>query len=379
MKPKVTIIKCSTYNQSEVDAAIEECLKPLGGIEKFVFTGQKVLIKPNLLMERPPEDCVTTHPSIIRSLIKQIKKAGGIPFVGDSPGAAIRGTEKILEVSGIREAVLNEGGKIVNFESGGIKKVQTQFSFMPFYYISGIIDEFNVIINVPKLKTHELTKYTGAIKNMFGTVPGMCKPDVHRCAPGINNFSRIIVEIFAGIKPILNVMDAVYGMEGNGPSGGHPKKIGYILASQDAVALDAVCSYMIGYKVTDIITTVIGSQYRLGEMDINKIDTEGKDIKSLRIKDFKRPITHHSRIIPKILLKYAYSKIRVLPYINLNKCQRCLICIKHCPVSAIEFNNDIFKFDYDKCIECFSCHELCKYKAVVLKKNFLARIILRNR
>lgn len=379
MKTKISIIPCSSYEQINVDKSIEECFENFSGIEKFVSPGKKILIKPNILMEKKPEECVTTHPSIIRSVIRQVKKAGGIPLVGDSPGGAICGIDKVLDITGIKKTVLSEGGEIINFETEGIDKIDTDFNFLPHYYISHIVKEVDVIINLPKLKTHGLTKYTGAIKNMFGIVPGMHKPNVHRYAPKIKDFSEVIVDIFTRAVPVLNIMDAVYGMEGNGPSAGIPRFMGYIIAGTDAVALDAVCSYMIGYNVDEILTTVIANKRGLGEKDLNNIDIEGKNLNSMRIIDFIKPETSLGLVLPPKLLQFIYSKVKIKPAIDPIKCQKCLLCVKKCPVSAINFYNNKFTFDYDVCIECLCCHELCKEKAVILKKSLLAKLFLARR
>ncbi|MBI5417327.1 DUF362 domain-containing protein [Candidatus Poribacteria bacterium] len=379
MKSFVSIQNCSSYTQTEIDKTIEKCLNDFGGIKHFVTHGKKVLLKPNILIGKSPEECATTHPSIIRALIKQIKNAGGIPIVGDSPGAAIHGTSKVLENTGIKKAVVEEGGEIANFETCGITKIKTNFAFLPYYYTSNIIYNVDLIINLPKLKTHQLVKYTGAIKNMFGIIPGMHKPEIHRHCPGINEFSQALVNIFSNIKPALNIMDAVYGMEGDGPSGGNPKKIGYIIASADAVALDSVCSYLIGYNVTDILTTNIAYEQNLGEMNFKNIDTGGINLASIRISDYAKPHVNITQIIPKPILKFIYKYIKTKPYVNYSKCKQCFICIKHCPVSAIKFHYNKFIFNYDLCIECYCCCELCTYNAVEIKPNFITRFILGER
>ncbi len=379
METKISIIKCSTYNQTEVDNAIENAINFLGGINKFVLKDKKILIKPNILLERPPEECVTTHPSIIRAVIKQVKKAGGIPIVGDSPGAAVKGLKKILKITGIEKAVMEEGGQIINLETEGIEKVKTDFDFLPYYYISKAALDADAIINLPKLKTHALIRYTGTIKNMFGVVPGMCKADIHRQSPRIQDFAKVLVHIFSKVHPILNIMDAVYGMEGDGPSKGNPRKIGYIFAGTDAVALDAVCSYVIGYKINEILTTILAEEKKIGISDLNNINTGDVNIDSICIHDFSKPNYSMSLKLPPKLLKYIYSRIKIKPYIIEEKCQQCLICVKHCPVAAITFSKKKFIFDYDKCIECFCCNELCNNNAIELKKNLLAKIILSDR
>jgi len=373
--PNVSITKCDSYDQRSVDEAILQSLAPLGGIEQFVKPGQKVLIKPNIIMRGTPDQAMTTHPSIISTVIRLVIKAGGVAFVGDSPGNAFSSHAKTLEETGIKEATEKAGGKIIFFQHDGVVEKNG-------IKIAKAVLDADIIINLPKLKTHGLTLYTGAIKNMFGCIPGFYKSQYHISHPRSLDFSKTIVDIFEAVKPQLNIMDAIVGMEGNGPTAGNPRKAGLILASADAVALDAVASYIIGFKPFDIYTTQIAHDRGIGQGELEKIKITGPEIKSLRITDWKKPFNVNIlfNLIPDWLfnlIKPIANQVRVNPEIDQNKCVKCLICVKNCPAKTIDYDKDKKRVNIklDKCINCFCCHELCEYKAIKLKPTFLARLI----
>jgi len=202
---------------------------------------------------------------------------------------------------------------------------------------------------------------------------------MHRRYPHPDDFSAKLVEIFSIKKPLLGIMDAVYGMEGHGPSGGKPRKIGLILASFDCVALDAVSSRIIGYDPLFIDTTRIACQKGLGEGRLNKIEIKGEELENVIMPDFKLADNAYKILkrIPKFIyppFQYLASKlIWIRPSVIKEKCTGCQMCAKSCPVKAISMEEEKAVIDYKKCISCYCCHELCPEKAYEIKRSWLAR------
>ncbi|OGB90961.1 hypothetical protein A2625_06680 [candidate division WOR-1 bacterium RIFCSPHIGHO2_01_FULL_53_15] len=378
-KSKVIIERCDSYSDQPVDAAIHKLLENLGGLEQFVKPGDKVLIKPNALMGASPKLAVTTHPTVITSVVKAVVRCGGIAWVGDSPGNAYANVEKSLTEAGIKQAAESAGAKVVYFQKHGVTYARSpsgnkKIKRIP---IANPVLDANVIINIAKLKTHGLTLYTGAIKNMFGSVPGFHKSHFHKECPDPADFARSIVDVFEITRPKLNIIDAVYGMEGNGPSDGAPRKLGLIMASTDAVALDAVGSYLIGFKPSQIETTKAGYKRGLGEDRLEDIEVVGARLDEVRQADWKHA-ANLSRLIewlPEPLYKLAAGWITVNPSIDQGKCTQCMVCVNNCPVKTIHYKDKVVKINLKDCIHCFCCHELCEYKAVKLNKSWLTRLI----
>ncbi|MFH1541786.1 MAG: DUF362 domain-containing protein [bacterium] len=375
--PSVSLISCQTYNQPEVDQAIQS----LGLIDKIVKPGQKVLLKVNMLMGAAPEQAITTHPAIVAAVIKEVKKAGGIPLVGDSSGNPLSDYMQTMAQCGFVQVCQKYGAGVLSFQQDGIVDVPSPSNNKKIKTIklAKAVLDVDVIINLPKLKTHGWTLYTGAIKNLFGLVPGFYKSRYHLYAPQPFEFAKTLVDILEITKPQLHILDAVYGMEGAGPTAGKPRAMGVIVASTDAVALDAVCSTLIGYKPMDIDTTKIAHDRGLGTGLLEKIHIEGPDLSSFVIKDWQHSASTYNltknipHFINLILQPLLARWLRVDPVVNQAKCTKCQVCVKSCPVKTIHNKNKKVIIDHSKCIMCYCCHELCKYEAIDLKRSWLAR------
>jgi len=361
MPSKVCIVKCPDYSPENVDQAIAKIFQLLN-LGSLISPGQKVLLKPNLLTDTPPDKGITTHPAIIKAVAEEVKGLGASPFLGDSPGGAGVQYSKAIDQTGMKHA----GIPIVNFEESSTKG-----------FISKIALDADVIINMPKLKTHELTQMTCGIKNMFGCVPGLQKVKYHFDAPRPEEFSEVLVNIFEKVRPAITIVDAVVVMEGQGPANGKLRRLNLLVASTDTVAVDAVCSRMIGYEPMEIDTTRIAYQRGLGEADISKIEILGDKLEIFE--DFQHPkyIASLLNRIPKHLNKFIKPLINIIrkrPKINKKKCVKCMICVNSCPSHAID--NKSFKINKNKCIMCFCCRELCKYGAVDLKESILWKLLV---
>jgi uncharacterized protein (DUF362 family)/Pyruvate/2-oxoacid:ferredoxin oxidoreductase delta subunit len=381
MKPKVSIVKCQNYDPAQVDQALEQALSLIGGLGSIVKPGQKVLIKVNALNGSAPDVAANTHPSLVAAVIKAVKKIGGQPLVGDCPGDPKAIIEKIMETNGIKPATQSAGGKMIDLYGPGVSEIPSPSGNknIPSHKIAKAVLDADVIINLPKLKTHNLTLFTGAIKNLFGCVPGFSKAKYHGLAPHPAEFSKSLVDILEIVKPELNIMDAVYGMEGKGPSFGEKRLLGAIMASTDAVALDAVSSAAIDYKPFDIDTTKIAHERKLGQGNLDQIEIKGIPLNDIK-QDWKHPVDIHklSRYVPNFILKLARplaNHLRIDPVIIQESCTQCLICLNNCPAHTIHQKNGKIVIDHTNCIMCFCCYELCPHKAIELKRSWLVRLL----
>lgn len=367
---KVSIVPCSDYSSAK--EAIARALDLLGGLENVIDPGDRVLLKPNILAASLPEAATTTHPAVVSAMCEFVLNAGGKPVVGDGAGISRPGaTAKALKTSGIEEAALKAGAKVVNFETSGFTLVEVpeplQFRKL---YVANPVLEADVVISLPKLKTHELTYYTGAVKNFFGTLPLKCRKKTHPLGKR-DLFGEAVADIYSIIKPDFAVMDGIIGMEGNGPSHGEPVKSGVILASRDCVSLDIVAAEMIGFDPLKIPTTAGALKKGFGNQCPVVVGTPLKEVK----RKFK-PSSGGVSMAPSFLTRNLGKYYTIYPRINQIKCTRCSACYNNCSPHAVERLEDgSFRINEKKCILCYCCRELCPNNAVEIKKSLLATLL----
>lgn len=367
---KVSLAACRSYQPDSVLAAVSSCLEAFGGMSSFVRPGQRVLLKPNLLSAKIPEEAITTHPAVLEAVIVLVKQAGGIPVVGDSPGGKISDLRTYWEVTGTAEACRRQKAELVSFEKSGVyeKRVGNRK-----YYIARPVLDAEVVINLPKLKTHSLTVLTCAVKNMFGVVPGIRKSMHHREEPKPREFSGLVADIFSLAKPHLNIVDAVVGMDGAGPSAGDPKELGFIMAGSDGVAVDAAAAHLLGMDPFKVPTTAIAHRRGLGQGDIKKIELAG-DVPAVR-SDFRWPSLWRYSLVPSSLARAGARLFWIRPVIDPVKCVNCGACVESCPVSALSPAERTPAFNYRLCINCLCCQEICPAHAVFQRKSLLAGLL----
>jgi uncharacterized protein (DUF362 family)/Pyruvate/2-oxoacid:ferredoxin oxidoreductase delta subunit len=373
---KVALIKCESYDGSDVHNAVQKGLDLLGGVSKFVKKGEKILLKPNFLAGEIPGKCVTTNPRIFRAVAEIFGAAGAVLTYGDSPafGSPASASKKagfsdIAEELGITLADFTEGA-IKQFPEGKQNKVFT---------LAKALFETDGVISLPKLKTHGFLRFTGCVKNQFGCIPGLLKAEFHVKCPGAYDFAKMLVDLNACVKPRLYIMDAVFAMEGNGPRGGNPRKMQAILLSEDPVACDATACRLINCDPLIVPTTTIGQDFGAGTHEAGGIELLGDDFDALKIPDFdidrSKVAPYRARGVLKILSNVFVPK----PTIIRNKCIHCGLCVQMCPVNpkAVDWvDGDSSKpprHDYHRCIRCDCCQEICPEKAVRLKKPFVRR------
>lgn len=383
----VAVTKCATYEEQEVAAAVEKAVELIGGWDSFVSQGDRVLLKPNLLAPRPPQAAVTTHPAVVRAVAQQLLARGVQVQVGDSSGGVIAGrfpTARSFTVSGIEKVCRELGLEMINFDIAGTVRVAVRNGgFLSEVEVARPLLEVDAIINLPKLKTHTATLFTGAVKNLFGLVPGTRKAYYHRQAARAEEFSSVLVDIFQTFPPRLNVMDAVVGMEGNGPGAGSPRQIGLLLAGGNAVLVDAVACRVIGldpYRV----------RY-LREAERRKLcpsfsDVELKFTEVITfpvVPGFKLPSNFWFEVKPAGLTQQLMARLKYRPVCRGEKCTGCRICADSCPAQAITWEEGgeggrqgKMVIDVERCIECLCCQELCPQGAIEMEPvSWLGKIV----
>ncbi len=359
----VSVHHCSDYLQDTIDRALSACLEDVKAQELFK-PGDKVLLKANLLGPRRPEEGVTTHPEIVAGLARWFSARGAEVWVGDSSGGVGRSgargnTARALKATGVAEAAEQAGARIVNFDAGTSSFVSGGLEWEKVLVAQPVLDA-DLVVSVPKLKTHGLTLMTAGIKNMFGIVPGAVKAQYHRIAPGIDQFCQGIVDVFAASHTRLTVMDAVEAMDGDGPSAGRVVHRGLVLVSRDTVALDAAACYLVDCEPRRVRTTVFAARQGLGSMDFQLTGDQ------VEVMPFKLPLTGMTGPLSARLSGPFFALLRHLPRIDPEVCVNCNLCVNSCPVEALTAGEKNPVLSPAKCIHCYCCHELCPHRAIDL-------------
>ncbi|MCM2266051.1 MAG: DUF362 domain-containing protein [Desulfuromonadales bacterium] len=367
----VSIQPLADYHPERVRAALEQVLAPFGGMTAFVRPGQKVLIKPNLLSGKAPEKAVTTHPEVVRQTILLAQAAGGIVSVGDSPGLGT--PEGVARKCGILQVVEETGARFAPFiESVPVNVREGTFHQLE---VAREVLDAEVIINLPKLKTHQMMGYTGAVKNMFGAVVGMRKVRLHlQAGADPAYFALMLLELAERFPPTLSIMDAVVGMEGNGPGSGDPVQIGALLASKHPLALDTVATALVGLPERLVWTQRVARETGRPGSRFEEVTIFGPPPASLRPRHFHPAASSDVGFgLPAPVKRALRNSLTARPEIATG-CVRCGDCVRHCPPHAMTIDPKGVQIDYHKCIHCFCCQELCPHGAILTRQGALLRI-----
>ena len=381
----VAIVGCGSYDREEVLTAVERAISLLGGIERFVSKGQRVLVKPNLLQGAAPEKCVTTHPEVVYAVSKLLRDFGCRVVVADSPGGGTIYTEgtlrKAYALSGW-DRVTEELAVDLNLGTGYKEVANPRGRALKRFLIIDPAVEADAIISVSKAKTHVLTTMTGAAKNLFGVIPSLEKPAMHARFKSVAEFSEMILDLNELMRPRLQIMDAVIGMEGDGPNSGDPRRIGVILASGDFSALDSVAARLMSLEPMEVGTFAAAAGRGLIRPDATDVMVVGDELARYAVKDFRKPKTlskekgfGQKRLSSAVVsLAKAYS---LKPVVNQERCTGCGQCARICPKQTIVMSKEKARIRSSKCIRCYCCHEMCEHKAIELRRSMGGKAIVR--
>jgi uncharacterized protein (DUF362 family)/NAD-dependent dihydropyrimidine dehydrogenase PreA subunit len=379
----VVVKKCSGYNKEEIKHCIAEIFRQ-EKLEKRLASLNSILLKPNLLGPYLPARAVTTHPVFISALIEILLDYSIKISLLDNPGGTA-GYKKVVKETGMQDLTTRYGIKLLDPISAGVVTFTRNLAGTGDveFILSKPFVESEAIINLPKLKTHTLTLFTGAIKNCYGAVPGLAKSNYHRIAPNPARFAELIANIYDLVhnKIIFNLMDGIIGMDGEGPSSGDPKHFDVILGSKDGAALDYVAARLIGFNPEKIPTIVFAAS--LTKVVLSEVKVCGDADTEYRIKDVN---IRRSKFSHFVLKNFSYPFIGIFrrlfwshPAFISEKCTGCKICIRSCPAQALslEKNDEVPQLNPKKCILCLCCIELCPENAVYMKKSFIGRFLIK--
>ncbi|WP_042274948.1 DUF362 domain-containing protein [[Clostridium] dakarense] len=379
---KVSVIKCDNYNYENVSKSMERNLENIGGLESYIKPKSKVLIKPNLLMKKIPEEATTTHPMVVKVLCEKLLNLNCEVIIADSPGGPYtQGVLKGIYKSSGMEEVANDLGINLNYDVSDIKVENQNAHALKYMDIITPITKVDHVINVCKLKTHGMATFTGGVKNLYGCIAGLKKAEIHYRFPTEELFCEdVLLDICSYVNPTLTIMDGIVGMEGDGPSAGSPRKIGVLLASSSPYAIDTVACKIINLDYSKVPTVRGSIKRNYIKNDLSDVEILGDDINLLIIKDFKIPSTSKDfRLLSSTLPKFLHEPITKLitpkPIIRDNDCIKCGKCIEACPAKVMKLKDKKVIINLDKCIRCYCCHELCPKKAIDIKRNFIFKLL----
>ena len=357
------IVKESAYEPGQLNKDVCEMMAALDNGR--LLPGMRVLIKPNLLTSAPAEKAITTHPLIVRAVAGYLLSKGCHPIVSDSP--ALGKFEKVIKECGLIDAL--SGLDVPCRELKESRRIRTESKFRNIE-IAGEVLDADAVINLPKLKTHTQMGLTLAVKNLFGTIVGLRKPDWHiKIGNNREHFAELLATIYRAIKPAINIMDGILALEGDGPgSGGTPRHLGVLLASDDALSLDLAVCDMLDIDPMSIMTNKVADALGLAK----GYAVEG-EIK--KVAGFRFPATTDIVFGPSIAKKFIRHNLASRPSSAKDICKLCNECVKICPAKAIANDTKKLVFDYDKCIRCYCCLEICPHGAIKVNQPLLNKAL----
>lgn len=369
---QVAVIRCDSYDGRKLERGLRRAIELLGGIHGLFddTDSAPILLKPNMLAPEDPESAAVTHYAVFEAVARALGESGRTLVYGDSPAihptvstARRTGIHAAAERAGVEAASFRESRR-VTFEAGRQNKV---------FPIARACLDAGAIVNIAKLKTHGFMVMTGAVKNMFGCVPGLEKARFHARVEIPRLFARMIVDLNLLLRPRLSVIDAVVAMEGNGPRNGTPLNVGVLLVSRDPVAADTVAARLLGIDPRDVATIAEGHAAGLGTME--DIELVGDPLPTLKRPAVRARGKADLRLVPRLLRGLVKKILAQAPVIHRDKCVRCYECLKICPTEpkSIRLRQDRFpQHVYETCIRCYCCQETCPANAITIRRKLFA-------
>lgn len=379
VKAQVALVACPDYAEEKVLPALRRGIGLLGGIARFSRPGEKILLKPNILVGADPAKGVTTHPAVVKAMGSLCRESGARVSFGDSPGFGNPGP------AAAKSGLAAVAGEIGMAQADFSTPVQVSFNealiAKQLVLARGAL-ETDGIISLAKMKTHGFMRITGAVKNQFGCVPGLRKGEYHVKMPRAEHFAAMLVDINRFLRPRLYVLDGIVAMEGNGPGSGTPRRMNVLLLSSDPVALDAVFCRLIHLPPRYVPTMQPAAESGLGTWDESGIEVLGDEPAGLACPDFqvvREPAELLDRSFPYYLKKWITPR----PAIAYPLCLNCGVCTAVCPLEPKAVRPPASRpgakpaYDYRRCIRCYCCQEMCPHGAIHIKRPLLSRIIHR--
>lgn len=366
----VSVTHTSRYDLEEVTAAVRRHFELLG-ISGEIRPGMKVLLKPNLLMKRRPEEATTTHPVVVEAVVACLRELGIKDIrIADSPGGPYTKSalSAIYEASGLRDAAKRCGAEL-NYDCGSFERETADGVMLKRFTLINPLEWADYIINLPKLKTHGMMALSGGVKNLFGAIPGLMKPEFHWRFPENDRFAAMLLDLCETVKPNLTLCDGIIGMEGDGPSGGAPRSAGMIIASKSPYCLDVALCKVMSLDTSGVPTVRLGIERGFSPESAAGLELLGDEL--IRIPDFRPPKSgsvNFSLRLPKPLRPLADRLLISRPKIRRRDCIGCGKCAESCPAKTIRVADRKARIHYDNCIRCFCCHEMCPVKAIDIRR-----------
>ncbi len=377
----VYIQRCESYQKELVLERVRELFEAHGGIGRFVSPGQRVVIKPNLVAKRRPEDAATTHPSLVWAVALLCRQQGAQVVIAESPGGLYdKPTLKSLyRICGMQNAA-EESGAELNFDLSETEVRNESALYLKKLSILTPVAEADVLINIAKLKTHGMMVYTGAVKNMFGCIAGLIKAEYHFKMSDYDEFANCVVDICLGAKPSFNILDAVVGMERDGPTSGDPKQMGVLLSSPDPFELDLTALDMIQVSPARVPILKNAARRGLCPATAASVEQSGVPLEDVLVRDFVVKYNDDYKrlhFLDGLLGRSLDAMVRPKPVFHPKKCRSCGECAKCCPAKVITVSpGSCAQVNLNGCIRCYCCQELCPFHAVTIRKPLINRLFI---
>ncbi len=371
----VALAKCPNYDSPGLDRALELLLEPLCGMGAFVRPGQRVLIKPNMLSGHAPERQVTTHPALVLAVGRLVRQAGGSLVIADSP--AIEPFGRVAAKTGLAQTASELGAELRELTEP-MPAPAVPGAIFKGLQLARLALEADVIINLPKLKTHGQMLLTMGVKNLFGTVVAQRKSEWHLVA-GVDRpaFANLLLDIHQALRPALTILDGVWGMEGQGPSNGRPRHLGLLAASADALALDLSLCRLLGVPLPSYPLYLAARQRGLLNPEVENPRLVGDPAAEFAVADFKLPDLQSVGFLPRPLARLAQRHLVSKPVARPGRCRACGQCQKICPAGCLSLEREGPRFDYQRCIRCYCCQEVCPEDAIAFERGLLLKTLQR--